>query len=113
AEQFGTRPADCRVAVAPSIGPCCFEVGDDVAALFDEAYPGWNLVARRPGCRPHVDLWACLERQLARAGLQTGNIRLAGICTCCHPDEFHSHRYQQGHCGLMAAVMALRDNAKE
>lgn len=112
-EQFGTRPNDCLAAVAPSIGPCCFEVGEDVAQLFDQAYPGWDLIRRRPGRKPHVDLWACLDRQLAQAGLKPGNIRLSGICTCCHPQEFHSHRYQKGHCGLMAAAMTLRPDTEK
>src|SRR5205814_79392 len=33
-DDFGSRPADLRAALGPSIGPCCFEVGPEVEALF-------------------------------------------------------------------------------
>src|SRR5262249_17844369 len=33
-EQFGSRPADIRVGVGPSIGPCCYEVSEEVRQLF-------------------------------------------------------------------------------
>ncbi|MDD3243225.1 MAG: peptidoglycan editing factor PgeF [Eubacteriales bacterium] len=105
--EYGSDPGDCMAAVAPSIGPCCFEVGEDVTQLFADAYPRWDLV-RRGAEKPHVDLWACLDAQLIRAGLRPENIRLSGVCTCCHPDEFHSHRHSRGHCGLMAAVFELK-----
>jgi len=103
---YGSAPADCLAAVAPSIGPCCFEVGQDVADMFAQAYPDWDLI--KTGYeKPHVDLWGCLENQLLRAGLRAENICLAGICTCCNAEEFHSHRHSKGKCGLMAGVLEL------
>ena len=41
---FGAQPEAIRVAFGPSIGPCCFEVGEDVAAKFDPEF-----VKPRPG----------------------------------------------------------------
>lgn len=103
---YGTRPQDIRAAISPAIGPCCFEVGEDVAKLFADAYPEWPLVIRA-GEKPRVDLWRCIALQLEHAGIAPGNIAQAGLCTACHPNEFHSHRYRQGHCGLMAAAITL------
>ncbi len=55
-ERFGSRPADVRVALGPSIGPCCFEVGPEVVDAFSAALPGVeNLVVPGPR-KPHVDL---------------------------------------------------------
>ena len=107
AERYGTRPADCLAAIGPSIGACCFEVGDDVAELFATRFPGDDLVTQMGG-RPHVDLWRCNERQLLRAGVPAASIAVAGLCTACDTATFYSHRREQGHTGVMAAVLELR-----
>jgi len=41
AENFGTKPADCMAAIGPSIGPCCFEVGQDIALAFESRFHGF------------------------------------------------------------------------
>lgn len=69
-----------RAAIGPTIGPCCYEVGPDVAGLF----PGF-IEETRWGT-PSVDLVAALRSQLD--GL---DVTVAGGCTMCHSD-FHSHR---------------------
>src|SRR6185503_13689567 len=37
AREFGSRPADLFVAIGPSIGACCYEVGEEVRGRFREA----------------------------------------------------------------------------
>lgn len=37
--ELGSRPGAIRTALGPSIGPCCFEVGDDVVSAFEDAFP--------------------------------------------------------------------------
>lgn len=107
--EYGTRPADLLAAIGPSIGPCCFEVGEDVAAVFDERFPG--CVGRSPGRKPHVDLWQCNLRTLSDAGVLPGRIAAARRCTACEPELFYSHRRDRGHTGTMAAALALRPHA--
>jgi YfiH family protein len=66
--------------VGPSIGPCCYEVGADVAGRFDvELLRG-----------THLDLWAASERALRAAGVET--VERVDLCTRCNPDLFFSHR---------------------
>lgn len=83
--------------VGPSIGPCCFSVGDDVGRAFEERYPGsWR--------RGRVDLWAVGARQLANAGVPASHITVARVCTSCD-DRFFSHRRDAGRTGRQAGVV--------
>jgi polyphenol oxidase len=36
---FDCHPADLLVGISPSIGPCCYQVRDDVVSAFHEVYP--------------------------------------------------------------------------
>jgi YfiH family protein len=96
----GVSPRELTAGVGPSIGPCCFEVGEDVASHFPHA------TVRRPGApRPFVDLWEANAAQLEAAGLPYGSISVAGLCTSCCVDLFFSHRRDHGVTGRMIAVI--------
>lgn len=56
-------PTGLCAAIGPSIGPCCFEVGEDVATEIVRA-AGEGLVTRPRGDRPYVNLWQAVENQL-------------------------------------------------
>jgi YfiH family protein len=66
--------------VGPAVGPCCYEVGPEVSALFDA-----DLTRNRI-----LDLWSAAERALRAAGV--GRVDRADLCTRCNPDLFFSHR---------------------
>lgn len=100
-QKFGCDAGDILCAIGPSIGACCFEVDEDVAVLFDKAF------VQPRGEKFHVDLWGVIRRQLLESGVQDEKITLAGICTCCHGDEFFSNRAHKGKIGLMGAFMEL------
>lgn len=81
--------------VGPAIGPCCYEVGDEVSSLFDE-----DLTAGR-----RLDLWAAAERALGRAGVE--RVDRVDLCTRCHDELFFSHRRSgraRGAQGVLGAV---------
>jgi YfiH family protein len=99
-EGFGSRPADLRVALGPAIGPCCFEVGPEVAVAFEAALPGAGVVIERPGAKPHVDLRLAQALQLLAAGLAPASIDRGGPCTRCDPaGRFYSYRRDAGQTG--------------
>ncbi|MEZ4401679.1 MAG: peptidoglycan editing factor PgeF [Kofleriaceae bacterium] len=90
--ELGSRPADVRVALGPSIGACCFEVGPEVVAAFRDRYgdvPG--LVVAGPA-KDHVDLRVALTAGLVEAGVAPAHIDAAPPCTRCEPDRFFSYR---------------------
>ena len=104
---LGCEPSNMLAAIAPSIGPCCYEVGDEVLEQAREALPdAGRFFARRNG-RLHLDLWSAIAEQLAAAGVRPDRIELSGICTRCHADEFFSHRASGGRTGRFALVLGL------
>jgi hypothetical protein len=70
--------------VGPAIGPCCYEVGPEVADAFAVRY-GTGLVQGR-----RLDLWTAAERALRSAGCRT--VERIDLCTFCNPELFFSER---------------------
>jgi hypothetical protein len=96
------EPEEVVAAIGPSIGPCCFEVGDDVAARLAAA-AGDGIVIRRAHEKPHVDLWRAVEHQLRHAGVRT--IDTLGACTVCESERFFSYRRDGARSGRMLSVI--------
>jgi YfiH family protein len=83
-------------AVGPGIGPCCYEVGEDVAAAFRAAF-GPGVVS---GGR--LDLWASTAQALEAAGCT--DVTRTDLCTACNPDRFFSHRRDRGRTGRQGVI---------
>lgn len=106
ADEYGARPASIRAALGPAIGPCCFEVGADLAARF-ASDPAFGPATVRGGeGQPRVDLFAANRRLLEAAGVSAHHIEQVGECTSCRPDLFFSHRRDAGRTGRHLAVIA-------
>lgn len=107
AERYGSRPQDLIAGIGPSIGPCHYEVGPEVAAqtraVFDGRAAGLLIDV---GGRTHLDLWAANAEALRAAGV--GQIEVGGVCTACRTDDFFSHRGERGQTGRFGALLALR-----
>lgn len=90
----GSRVDDLVAALGPSIGVCCYEVGDELRPQFAAAFPGESDEFFRPGPlgRAHLDVRAANVRQLERAGLSRARIQQIAECTYCRPDLYHSYR---------------------
>lgn len=84
-------------AVGPGIGPCCYEVGDEVL----EAFAGFDGVA---GGRM-LNLRAIAEQQLRAAGIE--RVEHVDYCTSCHPELFFSHRRDNGVTGRQGGMAWL------
>ncbi len=95
----GSRPEDLLAATGPCIGPCCYEVGDELRAVFGER--GQELFRAGPRGRPHLDLRAANERQLREAGVAASRIHRVDDCTRCRADLYHSYRREGKGAGRM------------
>jgi copper oxidase (laccase) domain-containing protein len=111
--EYGSKPEDLIAAIGPSIGSCCFEVGEEVLAEFQQTFPyASDLYAQGPSRRPHIDLWEANRRQLLAAGLQSEAITVLGECTACTRTEtgrrkYFSHRAEHGVTGRMLNVIGV------
>jgi polyphenol oxidase len=126
ASSFGSRPEDLVVAVGPSIGPCCYEVGPEVRSRFEGAEFSRTQLERwfyeRPQPSATNRTIAGIHRgvgeghwffdpaqaacdQLAAAGLASADIHVARLCTASHSEVFCSYRRDGPPAGRMAAVI--------
>ena len=106
-ERYGSDPADLLAAIGPAIGPDHYEIGADVIAQVQQAFgakAGSLLPARDDST--HFDLWEANRALLAEAGVK--QIEIAGICTACHPEDWFSHRGEQGKTGRFGALIGLQ-----
>lgn len=103
----GGRPASLVVGLGPSIGVCCFEVGEEVVEALRSADPAASSSVRRGAGRPHVDLIDLNRRQALAAGVHDDHIAAAGLCTVCEPDLLESYRRSRGAQGRMIGFAAL------
>ena len=109
-EDHGCVPADILVGIGPSIGPCCFEVGEDVYRPFREAFPaqaGSLLLPAATEDKRYLDLWQANEAALLEAGITQAHITVTDLCTKCHPDYYFSHRFAGSRRGTQAAFLEL------
>ncbi|MDE3103641.1 MAG: peptidoglycan editing factor PgeF [Acidobacteriota bacterium] len=103
-------------AIGPSIGPCCYAVGDSVRAEFCARFAeGASLFPQREG-QLHLDLWEANRCQLLEAGLADDKITVLGHCTGCRrqPDAwplYFSHRMERGKTGRIMNVAGIRAKA--
>lgn len=81
--------------IGPAIGPCCYEVGPEVATLFDD-----DLT-----CDRKLDLWTAAERALRKAGVT--HVDRIDLCTHDHPELFFSHRRDGRSRGVQGVIGAL------
>ena len=108
---YGSDPGDILACIAPSIGPCCYEVDEPLRKAFTsipDVDPEGLLVDKGNG-KYMLNLWEANRRILLAAGLRPQHITVAEVCTCCHADVFHSHRATAGNRGSLAAVIALAE----
>lgn len=108
AEDYGCRPSDILCGIAPSIGPCCFEVDAPVYEAFTalSVFDGGCYTAG-PGEKYLIDLWEVNRRILLAAGIPAGNVTVTDLCTRCHPDLFWSHRATGSARGSLAAFIGM------
>ena len=104
-EGRGSRPGDLVAALGPGIGPCCYEVGEEVRGAFG---PGGSAFFRPgPNGRPHLDVRAANVRQLVEAGLRPQAIHHLAECTRCRADLYPSYRRDGAAAGRMISFVGF------
>jgi polyphenol oxidase len=84
-------------AIGPGIGPCCYEVGNEVLAAFADV--------KDASTGRMLDLGAVVRAQLTDAGVS--QIEASDLCTSCEPELFYSHRRDGERTGRQAGLVWL------
>jgi purine-nucleoside/S-methyl-5'-thioadenosine phosphorylase / adenosine deaminase len=91
-----TLGSSVAAVIGPGIGPCCYEVGSDIAEEYRQRF-GPNAVKGR-----NLDLWTVSERALRAAGVDS--VERLDLCTACDSERFFSHRRERGRTGRQGVI---------
>jgi hypothetical protein len=100
---YGAKAANVIAAIGPSIGPCCYTVGEELLPEFARHPEASNWFVR--GKELRLDLWQATRDQLLRAGLAPDRIHCCGLCTFDHPKLFPSYRRDGKSAGRLVAAI--------
>ncbi|MEW5947127.1 MAG: peptidoglycan editing factor PgeF [bacterium] len=102
-ENLGADAGEIKAVLGPSIGPCCYRVGEDVASRLPESDGG--ALVKKNG-QHFIDLRAWCGLRLSSAGMSGKNVFFANMCTSCMKHLFYSYRADKAHRGANAAMIA-------
>jgi hypothetical protein len=120
ARATGADPGEMLAVIGPGIGPCCYEVGEEV---LDSLPPGARAAARGPAALPggespgdrgspagrhRLDLSLAIRVLLEEAGVPRERIEACPRCSSCEAERFFSHRRDRGVTGRVAMLAGLR-----
>ena len=106
-DKFGMEPDSMVAGIGPSIGPCHYEIGDEVQNAVQSAFPeDWKDLIDYRNSSVFLDLWKANQMQLEKMGVES--IEIAKVCTACHTDTWFSHRQEKGKTGRFGAAIHLR-----
>jgi YfiH family protein len=113
-KEYGSRVENLVAAVGPSIGACCYTVGEEVRGDFGAQF-GYAEELFKPGSDgtgSRLNLWEANRRQLLDVGVAESRITVVGECTACARDQngalrYFSHRGEKGVAGRMLNVVGI------
>lgn len=110
---FGSNPEDIIAVIGPSICMDCYEVGEDVADKFRNAFSlkgdNTDILKKNKNGRYQLNLWEANRRVLLDVGLLLKNIHISEVCTSCNSELLFSHRKTSGKRGSLAAFLAIKE----
>lgn len=102
-EEFGSDLSEVVAAMGPSAGPCCYEIGGEVAGKLKS-----SSIIKRDG-KLYADLRAELSGNLLKAGISRGNIEIFPCCTICNEKLYFSHRRDSINSGRMMGYIMMKE----
>jgi YfiH family protein len=113
-QEHGCQASDLVAAVGPSIGPCCYTVGEEVWSEFGRqfGYAKELFIRKTDTAEVRLNLWEANRRQLMDAGVPEASIAMTAECTVCARSQsgalrYFSHRAEHGNAGRMLNVVGV------
>ena len=107
-DEFGSKPEHMHLAIGPSIGPCCYEVDEQVINPLRSRYPEWPGVLQETNEGKGVlDLKQLIYHQIRANGVPDSQIGQVNHCTYCRGDLFYSYRREGQVKGTMCSGIIL------
>lgn len=103
-EKFNSNLDDIMVAIGPSIGPCCYEIGQDVEKLFYDKYSNKDNIIIKNRQKTYLDLWKVNKINLLDIGIKLENIIENSLCTSCNLDFLYSYRKENTKNRMIGAI---------
>jgi YfiH family protein len=103
--EFGTEPQNLIAFIGPGITYENFEVGAEVAEMFDEKY---NKPLPNSAEKFLIDLKAVVKDELFASGIKETNIDVCTYCTFTEAGMLHSYRRDKEKSGRMFSVIGLK-----
>lgn len=108
--KFLCNEQEILVAIGPSIGPCCYEVGKEVFEKFNSNFTiSTNLMKPISKNKYMLNLWEANRLVLKEKGVLNRNIVVSNLCTSCNNDLLYSYRKENGNTGRMVAIIKLNE----
>lgn len=110
-EEFGADVKDMVGAVGPSIGGCCYVVGEELRREFRGRFGDSDELLEEREDGLHLDLAEANRRQLVGAGIAADRVTVVGECTACARVDgrrkYFSHRAEGGFTGRGMGVIGI------
>lgn len=107
--EYGSLKENILVGIGPSIGPCCFQVGEEVAEEFRKLpFETKSSIKRDESDKFKIDLWQINKTILINSGIKGNNITVTDVCTKCCSDVLFSHRGSNGKRGSLNGIIGLK-----
>ena len=113
-QEYGSKAVDMVAAIGPSIGPCCYTVGEEVWSEFGRqfTYAKELFTGEKDTRETRLNLWEANRRQLLDAGLAEVSVETIGECSACARSQsgalrYFSHRAEHGNAGRMLNVVGV------
>lgn len=110
-EAFDCRPEDIYAAIGPSICGDCYEISQDVADAFADAFCAddyCQFMRDDHNGKYHLNLWKVNELILLQAGILKTHLAMPDVCTCCNAELMWSHRKTGSARGSLAGFLMQR-----
>jgi YfiH family protein len=113
-DEYGSDPGNIVAGLSPAIGPCHYEIGEDVAGSYRSAFgeDASRMIMAGPDGTLRLDLWEANVHQLLRSGVPEFRIGASRRCTACAPELFYSYRRDGVRTGRFCGVIMLHSSRR-